>query len=689
MKLSMQAILLLGLFQMLAANAETDTNFEHLLSLSLEDLMKIKVNISTHSKQVLSKAPSVVSIITKEDIKATGATNFIEMLQGIPGVYVKINLFGGRPVVTFRGAESTHTLLMVNGIPLRDLVWNPGIFWRGLPSSMIERIEIIRGPGSALYGSEASAGVINIITKTAGKIEHTEAGMRAGSFNTQEGWMQHAADWNGFDLGFTAELLHTDGYNPFIAKDGQTGSNVSYAPANAQYGYDNKDMRFSVAKGNWRLLADYMHKSSVATGLSGGGVLDPKTQGGDSRLNIQQLYNNEEFSQDWGLNAEFHYVQLDYSSGDGFQERPPGYICTAVRYCNNGTVGTYADGLRNLQRSAERQFNLEASGLYTGVKSHAMSLGAGVNLLDLYYVEHWVNYGVGPDGNALPAGGPLVNLSDSPYAYAPEKVRQISNLFVQDVWTLAQDWELTGGARYDHYSDFGSTTNPRLALVWQSTEIFTTKLMYGQAFRAPSFLQLYALTASNTPNPDLAPEKSETTSLSFAYLASKDLKFGLDLYQFSQSNLIAADATPKAQFQNTGSSNAYGFELEAMWQATKSLRISGNFSNRNDITNPYNPVPKQQAYLRTDLEFIPNWNWNVQANWIGSHSLPPGDTRSPIDAYTLVDTTVRYAQRRDWEFAASIRNLFDVDGRELTSKSLTYNLPLPTRSFYAEMLYKF
>lgn len=688
MKLRAQVILCLGLFQGISAYAEPDAKFEQLLALSLEDLMKININISTHTKQVLSKAPSVVSVITAEDIKATGATNLTEMLQGIPGVYVKVNLFGGRPVVTFRGAEPTHTLLMVNGIPLRDLVWNPGIFWRGLPTSMIERVEIIRGPGSALYGSEASAGVINIITKTSGKIEQAEANIRTGSFNTQEGWVQHAADWNGFELGFTAELLRTDGHDPFIARDGQTG-NISYAPAYARYGYVNEDLRFSIAKGNWRTLADYTHKSDVETGLSGGGVLDPRTLGEDSRLNIQQLYSNEAFAKDWGLNAELHYVQLDYTSGDGFQERPPGYICIAATNCNNGTPGIYPDGLRNLQRSAERQLNFETSGLYTGLETHAISLGAGVNWLDLYHVEHWVNYGVGPDGNPLPAGGPLVNLSDSPYAYAPEKSRQVSNLFIQDVWILAQDWELTGGARYDNYSDFGGTANPRLALVWQSTKNLTTKLMYGQAFRAPSFLQLYALTASNTPNPNLAPEKSETTSLSFAYLASKDLKFGIDLYQFAQSNLIVADSTAQAQFHNTGSSNSYGVELEAMWQATKSLRISGNLSNRNDITNPYNPVPRQKAYLRTDLEFTPNLNWNVQANWIGKHLLPPGDTRAPIDEYTLVDTTIRYALRRDWEFAASLRNLFDVDARELSSKSLPDNLPLPGRSFYAEMRFKF
>ncbi len=669
MKIRALVILFLGLFQALTAYANTDANMEQLLSLSMEELMQLKVNISTNTKQALSKAPSVVTVITAEDIKATGTTNLLDILQSVPGVYVKDNLFGFRPLVTFRGADSSHTLLLVNGTPMKDLVWNPGIFWKGLPTSMIERVEIIRGPGSALFGSDASAGVINVITKTAVGIDKSEAGVRAGGFNTQEGWVQHGGNWNGLDVGFSAELMHTDGPNPFIAADRNGTSGY------AHYGYDNEDIRFSAGKDNWRMLADYMNQSNVKTGLSGGGVLDPLTSGEYSRFNIQQLYSNENFAKDWSLNAELHYFHLDYTSGDGFQNDPPGYT---------NATGTYPNGLIDQYRSAEHGYDYEVSGLYTGLKAHAMRLGGGYNSENLYFVQELTNFGAGP----VKAPGSLVDISNSPYVFAPEKTRNISYLFLQDVWTLAHDWELTAGARYDHYSDFGGTVNPRLALVWQSTDRLTTKLMYGQAFRAPSFLQLYALTTSNTPNPNLKPEQSNTKDLSFSYLASKDVKLGLDLYQFAESDLIAADSTPLAQFQNTGSNTSRGVELEAMWQATKMLRVSGNLSNRNDST-PYNAVPKQKAYLRTDLAFMPNWNWNAQANWIDAHSLAPGDPRASIGAYTLVDTTIRYSHLRDWEFAGSIRNLFNVDARELTSKAILNDLPLPSRNLYAEIRYKF
>jgi len=672
----------LALFLALTAYADSDTGLDKLLLLSMDDLMSLKIKISTNADQTLSRAPSVVSVITSEDIRATGATNLSDVLQGIPGITIRSNLFGFRPFATFRGADSKHTLLMVNGAPLKDLVWASGIFYKGLPTNMIERVEIIRGPGSALFGSDASAGVINVITKTAGRIEQSEAGVRAGSYDTQAGWVQHGGKWNSFDIGFTGELSHTAGHNPFIAVDGQG------AAGHARYGWDGADLRFSMDRENWRLLADYWHHGNVETGLTGGGVLDPVTSGDDNRLNLQLLYNNAAFAQDWGLNAELRFRDLDYASGDGFQERPPGYNCTVAKDCNDGTLGIYPNGLINRQRSAERQLNFEASGLYTGIKEHAIRIGGGYNWQDLYFVEHLVNYGTGPNGIALPLAGPLVNLAGSPYAFAPEKPRYISHLFLQDVWTLSNDLELTAGARYDHYSDFGGALNPRLALVWQSSDRLTTKLMYGQAFRAPSYLELYALTAATKPNPALTPEQSDTWDLSFSYSASKDLKLGLDIYQFTQTNLISQDSSNK--FQNIGNRTSRGIELEAQWQATKRLRVSSNLTHIEEADSTFpSSLPKQKAYLRADWAFTPNWNWNVQANWIGKRTLSAGNVRDPLNAYTLVDTTIRHFHRADWEFSASIRNLFDVDAREYTSSSIPNNLPLPGRSLHAEMIYKF
>jgi iron complex outermembrane receptor protein len=638
--------------------------------------MNVSVTISTSTKQRLSKAPSVVSLITADDIKATGATNLTEALKGVPGVYSRANLFGFRPLIYMRGANSTGTLLMVNGSPVKEFVSSSGQYWKGLPASIIDRIEIIRGPGSALFGSDASAGVINVITKTAGRIDKSEAGVRVGGFDSQTTWLQHGTNWNGFDIAFTAELAHTDGHRPYIQQ--AMGNTQGYA----DYGYGNADIRFSMAQGNWRLLADHTQKNNLGVGLTGGAYLDPLTRGSDSQTNLALLYKNESFARDWRLDAELRYRDSKFSSGDGYFEKPPG-------------TTNFAAGQINRQRGAEQRLNFEASGLYTGLSNHAIRVGGGYVWQDQYRVEQFVNYLNPNTGATLTAAEPMLDIADSAYAFLPKKSRGNAYLFLQDVWNFANDWELTIGGRQDSYSDFGNTFNPRAALVWLTTDRLTSKLLYGEAFIAPSFLQLYSLTSTSQGNTALRPEHSKTWDLAFSYLASRDLRLGLDYYRFIQSDIIALDSASPQKYQNSGELTASGIELEAQWQAMETLRLSAALSSRKENlldVRSFN-VPKQQANLRADWMFLPKWHWNLQVNWISKHNFSSRDTTSqPIGAYTLADTTLRYVHDKQWEFAASIRNLFDKDAREYvptTSTKLPYGLPLPRRNLFAELRYKF
>jgi len=215
-----KSVLLVGsccllLNSFLSANESNDS----LLALSWEELTQVKVIIATGTEQTIRKAPATVTVITSDDIKKTGAANLTEILETVPGVHINNNNFGNRPLVHMRGTGSFQTLLMINGNDMRDLVWASGIFWKGMPVSAIKRIEVIRGPGSALYGADASAGVINVITKTAGKIEETEVGLRAGSFNTKAAFIQTGGDFYDHELALTAEFSSTDGPDPYIKSD--------------------------------------------------------------------------------------------------------------------------------------------------------------------------------------------------------------------------------------------------------------------------------------------------------------------------------------------------------------------------------------------------------------------------------------------------------------------------------------
>jgi len=689
---SLLLLLLLGIYQSAFAKSDSDDRFDHFISLSLEDLVSLETTIATASKQTTTKAPAVVTLITQEDIKATGATNLFEVLEGVPGVHIRISQFGNRPIVQFRGAKGRQTLIMINGNSMTDLVWSFGIFWKGLPASAIERVEIIRGPGSALFGADASAGVINVITKTAARAEHSEVGVRGGSFNSKSAWLEHGNSYKGYSINLTANISDTDGYNPLIESDGQTlsdistGSNASYAPGKAQFGYRNEDIRFSVAKNNWRLNTAYMSSRDLQIGLTGFGVLDPVTKANDKRINIDLFYNNADLGKDWELDMELRFQHYDYASGIGFVERPPGF--------DDGSGGIYPDGQINRQISDERRIIFEASTLYTGFKNHSIRMGAGYTLHDLYAITHMVNFGTGPDGNPIAPGSGLVDISNTPYAFAPEKERKISHIYLQDIWTISSTLELTAGARYDDYSDFGNTINPRLALVWQSTEKLTTKLMYGQAFRPPSYLELFDETSFTTPNPDLDPERSETLDMVFSYAAHKNLQLQVNFYYFQLTDIITNNRTT-GQFENGGDHSIRGIELEARWQVTNNINLYANYTARDQDENNFRSIqePDQDAYLRFDWGFQPKWNWNIQSSWIGERTRNTSgsnpDLRPPVEAYFMTDTTLRYAANDNWEFAASVRNLLDTQAYEFTGRAITNDLPLPERNAYAEIRYKF
>ncbi|MEK7992102.1 MAG: TonB-dependent receptor plug domain-containing protein, partial [Thiotrichaceae bacterium] len=180
------------------ALAEQD-DFDY-ASLSLEELLEVRiVTIATGTAQKVTEAAAVTSVITARDIEAMGATDLDEILESVPGLHVARNSVIYSPIYTIRGIYSEYNpevLVLVNGLPINTIqTGNRGLVWGGMPVKAISRIEVIRGPGSAVYGADAFSGVINIITKKTNDINGTEAGVRAGSFNTKDVWVLHGESY--------------------------------------------------------------------------------------------------------------------------------------------------------------------------------------------------------------------------------------------------------------------------------------------------------------------------------------------------------------------------------------------------------------------------------------------------------------------------------------------------------------
>jgi outer membrane receptor for ferrienterochelin and colicins len=233
------------------------------------------ISIATGAKQSTSRAPAVATVITAEDIAATGARNVDEALQAVPGLHVSVGYIYD-PVYAIRGVHTKYNpqvLMLLNGVPLTNpYLGNRGDGWATIPAENIARIEVIRGPGSALYGADAFTGVINVITKTSADIDGTLAGARVGSYNNREGWIQHGGKIGPFQLAASLHVGKTDGPDETVAADTQSGldklfgTSASYAPGPVQRASDMIDGSIDLAYDKWRLRANY---ASVITRNSG------------------------------------------------------------------------------------------------------------------------------------------------------------------------------------------------------------------------------------------------------------------------------------------------------------------------------------------------------------------------------------------------------------------------------------
>jgi iron complex outermembrane receptor protein len=277
-------------------------------------------------------------------------------------------------------------------------------------------------------------------------------------------------------------------------------------------------------------------------------------------------------------------------------------------------------------------------------------------------------------------------------------------LFIQDIWTLNDKWEMTYGGRYDNYSDFGSTFNPRLALVWKTSSDFTTKFLYGKAFRAPSFQEVYQ---ANNPvalgNLNLKPEQIKMYEVAFDYRPSKKWHVGLNLFTYDLTDkiiFVPDDKKTTYQAQNAGSQKGRGFVVEGGWQLAEKLVLTGSYSFQKATDQDDHKVayaPKQDVYLRGDWKFLPDWHLTTQTSWISGRERAFNDTRPAIDDYVGVDLAVHYKKAKSpWSVSFAVRNLFDADIREPTPgpdetgmTKIPYDLPMEGINYFIEFNYRF
>jgi outer membrane cobalamin receptor len=661
---------------------------------------KATVSIATGSAQPLRRAPAVATVITAQDIAAMGATDLDDALASVPGLHVGYGPILYTPLYGIRGLLSqplnVQVLLMLNGQPMKTAyTGDKGNTWAGLPLENVARIEVIRGPGSALHGADAFAGVINIVTKGPADLRGSEAGLRGGAFRSRDAWLQHGGRLGPLALAAYLRVGTTDGHGATIAADGATrldglfGTRASRAPGPVNLGRDALDAGLDLGWNQWRLRVSKVVRRNVGTGAGVNSALDPDSVLDMNRLMADLGWADAQIAPGWaaGFSLALHNYQ---------EQTPRGLVLfpAGIRIGPN----LFPDGMIGGPARWERMWRVDAHAVYGGFRGHSLRIGIGHDDTHLYRADTHKNFILTPTGVPVPTG-PVINYNAIQPHIRPVR-RDSHHVYVQDEWRVAPDWTLTAGVRHDRYSDFGGTINPRLALVWEAAYDVTAKLMHGRAFRAPSFSEQHTINPVSTGNPELRPERIKTTEFVLAWAPRAELQFQLSLYRLDAADIVRVVANPApatgATYRNVGRLQGRGGELELRWDAQRRLSVTGHLAlqRTTDRTTAADAgyAPRRHHYLRVDWRMAGEWLLSGQANHVADRRRAAGDARPPVADYTPVDLTARRGPAGPgWEFAASLRNAFNADAREPTLPGgvLPNDLPLAGRGFWLQALQRF
>jgi iron complex outermembrane receptor protein len=688
-------------------SAEPDNHTESLFQLGLNDLLNVRVvTAAAGFEQNVEEAPASVTVINAEEWQAMGATRLFEALQHVPGVHItkaQTAFSNNRPVVRgLSGAFGQQILILIDGLPFRHIRDGGTLWGQRIPLNAFKRIEVIRSPGSAIYGADAVGGIINLVSYQPGEMP-SRMTVRVGDFDTRHLEWSHKAQLGDsvLQMALGAQTGNGD-RDRLVTADYQTtldqlfNTSVSRAP-----GPMENDHEIYSARVQWEfreLDLRYMNWNNRESG-NGAGVAQALDPEGSFRQQAQTLAATYDLSAlvsgDMNLTAAWHRVNSRLWS----KVFPAG---ARVPIGEDGNVGfgpdtrevTFSEGLIGVPGNDDQATSLQLDHIFEAGDSHRVRWAVGYEHVKTDVFEH-KNFGPGVlESDVTVVDGTLTNVTDTPYVYLPNKSRENYFVSLQDQWRVSDSIQSTLGVRYDHYSDFGSTFNPRLGVTWQTTPHLTSKLFLGTAFRAPSFVDLYA---QNNPagmgNPNLESESIHTLDggLSLNYVFTESLHMEVNVFRYEADNIITFVPVEGVQVaQNSGELEVRGLEYQVSWRPGQFLSVDFNYSLLDDTTRKdvdFSAVPKRMANLAAHWRFS-NWHWYVGAKWVGERERAPGDLRSAIEDYVWLDTRLQ-TRWQAFEVGVALKNLADADAREPSNGFIPDDYPLAGRQWLVDVSYAF
>ena len=665
-----------------------------------------EVTIATRHETQISKAPSIVTVITDEEIKNLGYRTFVEILRTVPGFEIFKTGALGDTIPAVRGfAGDNKVRVMLNG----HLVNNPlrgGAFvnFDDFPVEGIKRIEIIRGPGSAMYGENAFLGVINIITKDAKDIDGVKVSSGYGSFDTYDENIIFGETHGDVGISGMVHYRQTNGFDGIVERDSQTivdnslsslgFPKASLAPGKVHDGRQEFDLNLKVAYKDFYVEGLYINKN-VEPFIGPQYALNNESDVENNYVFGEAGYKKT-FEERLTLKPRIYYDQFDRNI---YTESLPKDATVSSDTDGDGvadTYYTYPDGHIANSKVIERVLGTEIPFDYELFDGNMLTLG-----LEYRYIKQTnVHFLSNVDPVTLEPLDSVQDFSES-YPQIDKATRSIWSVYLQDTWNITDALNFTLGVRHDQYSDFGGTTNPRSGLTWAFMRNASLKFLYGEAFRAPSFVEMHAIYQKNSivrGNKDLDPEtvRSYETGLSYKfnkYVTSSVNYFFNDIKDLIVLRNTFEETTRILSYENFGDAHVQGVEMETKMDITKGNYVFMNYTFQSPEDDDGDKLPfvaKHKGNFGVNVHYWKYINTNLSAFVSGPRSREEGDTRGDLPAYTLLNLSVIGKEFfKTMEVYGTVYNLLDKDYSDPGPTSIPEDLPRPGRTFFVGLSYQF
>ena len=626
--------ILAAFFLTTPASAQTESPAD-LLDLSVQQLLGVDV-VSSVSKfeQPTTDAPASITIVTGQEVRRYGHRTLADVLRGVQGLYVTYDRnysYLGIRGFARPGDYNTRVLLLIDGHRINDPLYDMAPIGTDFPVdiALIERIEVIRGPASALYGTSAFLGTINIVTRTGDTRRGVEAEASTGSLGTRTGRVTWGRSFGLNNVLLSASGLSSDGLKrAYFSEFDAPGTNNGVAVD--RDGDDTESVFGSASIGRVSISAAHSHRIKKVPTAPFETVFNTATLTRDDRSYVSAAYAGR-LGHGWTGTMRAAYDRYYYTG-----EYPTDY---------GGNIGQRV----SVDESISDTVSGEVTASHSMSKRHFLTVGSEVRAILRANQRAGAGFGAELDDRR----------SDQAWAG-----------YVQDdIVLVPMRLSLNIGIRADRADVLGVEATPRAGLIFRPTAATSVKLLHGGAYRAPNYYERYYNDVMRDLGLALAPERIRTDELIWEQTFGRHVRTSANVFRSRVSNLITSAVFENSggnydgalYFVNEGHTMVTGLsaDLEARWASGASVRASHGRSRARDESGV--GISNSPAWLGTVSGILPLVPRRLFVATEGQYVGPRRSVRgAEVDGYYVQNLTLSADRLARFDLSLSLRNLFNT-----------------------------